>query len=56
MVIIQIEEVQFSFHQIRVSDEALNLKLNSDVVKNLVFDGIRKQMCAATIFEMVKKI
>lgn len=56
LVIIQIENIQFSFHQIRVSDEMLNLKLNSGIVKKLVFDGIKKQTCAATIFEMVKKI
>ena len=56
LVIIQIENVQFSFHQIKMSDEALDLKLNSDVVKDLVFDGTRKQMCASTIFEMVKML
>lgn len=55
-VIVQIEDIQFSFHQIKMSDEALDLKLNSDVVKNLVFDGIRKQMCASSIFKMVKDV
>ena len=55
-VIVQIEDIQFSFHQIKVTSEALELKQNTDVVKELSFDGIRKQMCACTIFEKVKNI
>ena len=55
-VIVQIENVQFSFHQISVSNELLELKQNTNIVKELTFDGIRKQMCASAIFEMVKNI
>ena len=55
-VIVQIENAQFSFHQIKVSDAALELKQSTDTVKDLTFDGIKKQMCSVSIFEMVKKI
>ena len=53
-VIIQIENVQFSFHQIKVTNAALEMKQNSNIVQELDFDGLKKQSCAGTIFEMVK--
>ncbi|MCR5620849.1 MAG: hypothetical protein K6G18_03240 [Treponema sp.] len=53
-VIVQIDNVQFSFHQIKMSDMAFNLVSEHKVVTNMLFDGMRKQMCAVTVFEMVK--
>lgn len=53
-VIVQIENVQFSFHQIKVTNEAAELIYSSDIVTDLQFDGLRKQKCAVTIFEMAQ--
>ncbi len=50
-VIIQIDNVQFSFHQIVLTDVAHYLE---EIVEPLAFDGLKKQVCAVTIFEMVK--
>lgn len=53
-VIVQIDDVQFSFHQIKLTKNAYLLKQNTNIVHNLEFDGLRKQMCAVSIYEMVK--
>ena len=53
-VIVQIDDVQFSFHQIKLTKNAYLLKHNTNLVHNLEFDGLRKQMCAVSIYEMVK--
>lgn len=53
-VIIQIDDVQFSFHQIKLTKNAYLLKQNTDLVHDLEFDGLRKQMCAVSIYEIVK--
>lgn len=51
-VIVQIREVQFSFHQIKLTDEAFELMLGTDIVQELEFDGKIKQMCASSIFNL----
>lgn len=53
-VIVQIDDVQFSFHQIKLTKNAYLLKQNTNLVHDLEFDGLRKQMCAVSIYEMVK--
>lgn len=53
-VIVQIDDVQFSFHQIKLTKNAYLLKKNTDIVQNLEFDGLRKQVCAVSIYEMTK--
>lgn len=53
-VIVQIDDVQFSFHEIKLTKNAYLLKTNTDMVHSLEFDGLRKQMCAVSIYEMVK--
>ena len=55
-VIVQIDELQFSFHEIKVTKDAHLLKENTNFVHNLEFDGLRKQMCAVSVYEMAKKI
>ena len=55
-VIVQIDEVQFSFHEIKVTKDVHLLKENTNFVHNLEFDGLRKQMCAVSVYEMAKKI
>ena len=53
-VIVQIDDAQFSFHQIKMTKNAYLLKQNTDLVHELEFDGLRKQMCAVSIYEMTK--
>ncbi len=53
-IIVQINDVQFSFHQIKMSDAAYNVKNYSGLVHNLEFDGLKKQICAVSVFEMAK--
>ena len=49
-IIIQFGELQFSFHNVKVEVEGLECITDS----SLLWDGIRKQVCALTIYEMCK--
>lgn len=49
-VIIQFGELQFSFHSVKLN--VLDLEKITD--ESLLWDGVKKQICALTIFEMCK--
>ena len=53
-VIVQVDDVQFSFHQIKMTEAAHLLRERTNLIHNLEFDGLRKQMCAVSVFEMAK--
>ena len=53
-VIVPLADVQFSFHKIKLTKNAYLLKQNTHLVQDLEFDGLRKQMCAVSIYKMVK--
>lgn len=54
LLVVQIYQIQFSFHYIRKKDEIISL-CNSRHHKNLVWDGIRKQKCAVTLYTTVRE-
>ena len=49
-IIIQFGELQFSFHSVKLNVENLNVITD----ESLEWDGIKKQVCALTIYEMCK--
>lgn len=49
-VIIQFGELQFSFHSVKL--DVLDLEKITD--ESLLWDGVKKQVCALTIYEMCK--
>lgn len=49
--IIQIKNVQFSFHSLKILSERFNVK--KKYIKNLEWDGIKKQHCGLSIFKLV---
>lgn len=53
-VIVQIENLQFSFHQIQMTNVAYAVKRSNKLFEEIIFDGLRKQLCSVTIFDMVK--
>lgn len=55
-VIVQIDDVQFSFHQIKMTRAADLLRENTDFVHQLEFDGLKKQMCAVSMYEIAKNL
>lgn len=55
LLIVQIGKVQFSFHGVR-SDEILEiLDAHNELISQLEWDGIRKQMCAVSVFDIAEK-
>jgi len=50
-LLVSVNDVQFSFHRIAVTEEMKKLRGN----KNIEWDGIRKQMCANTFFKLARK-
>lgn len=55
LLVVQIGKVQFSFHGVR-SDEILEiLDAHNELISQLEWDGIRKQMCAVSVFDIAEK-
>ena len=54
LLVVQIFEIQFSFHFVRKKKEIIQL-CKSHHYKELLWDGIRKQKCALSLFESVRK-
>lgn len=52
LLVVQIYQIQFSFHYIRKKSEIISL-CNSGHRKDLLWDGIRKQNCAVTLYKAV---
>lgn len=55
-VIVQIDDVQFSFHQIKMTKDADLLRETTDFFHQLEFDGLKKQMCAVSVYKMAKAV
>ena len=55
LLIVQIGKVQFSFHNVQ-SDEILEiLDKHKELKSQIEWDGIRKQMCAVSVFDIAEK-
>lgn len=55
LLIVQIGKVQFSFHGVR-SDEILEiLDAHNELKSQITWDGIRKQMCAVSVFDIAEQ-
>ena len=54
LLVIQIFSIQFSFHYVKKRNEIMYL-CNSRHYKELVWDGIRKQKCAVSLYNAVKE-
>lgn len=51
LLVIDILGVQFSFHNPKITNELKRI-IGSDYKKDITWDGIRKQQCARTVFEL----
>lgn len=51
LLIIQINDLQFSFHSVNCRYSGIKENLSND----LKWDGVRKQLCSVTIFELCKQ-
>lgn len=54
LLLVQFGNLQFSFHNVPLTKELLELS-NSIVETEFEWDGIRKQQCADTIFDMAER-
>lgn len=55
LLIVQIGKVQFSFHSVR-SDEIIEiLDKHKELKSQIEWDGIRKQMCSVSVFDIAEK-
>lgn len=51
LLVVQVDCVQFSFHNIAHPEKIRRLSLKSDKFAHLDWDGIRKQKCAVSLFQ-----
>lgn len=51
LLIVQINDLQFSFHSVKCKYEGIDQNLTQDIK----WDGIRKQICAVTIYTLCKE-
>ena len=54
LLVVQIFHIQFSFHYVKKKQEIVDL-CNSRHYMKLEWDGVRKQMCATTLYNEVRK-
>jgi hypothetical protein len=54
LLVVQIFAIQFSFHYVKKKHEIIML-CNSHHHKELPWDGIRKQKCSVTLYELIKE-
>lgn len=54
LLIVQIFSIQFSFHYVKKRNEIVRL-CNSRHFKELIWDGVRKQKCAVSLFSHAKE-
>ena len=54
LLVVQIFSIQFSFHYVKKRNEIISL-CNSRHYKALVWDGIRKQKCAVSLYNAAKE-
>ena len=54
LVIIQIADLQFSFHAIKETDILTKLLSSKYYCGSILWDGIRKQMAANTVYKMIE--
>ena len=51
LLIIQINDLQFSFHSVKCKYEGIDQNITADIE----WDGIRKQLCAVTLYNLCKE-
>ena len=54
LLVVQIDSIQFSFHGIKAGRLRKLLMEKPELCKSLEWDGIRKQQCANTVFELAE--
>ena len=54
LLVVQIESIQFSFHGIKAARLRKLLLEKPELCKYLEWDGIRKQKCANTVFDLAE--
>ena len=52
-MVVEVAGIQFSFHNVPVNKDMIQFSRSK--AAKLEWDGVRKQMCANSIFESVKK-
>lgn len=53
LLVVAVAGIQFSFHNVPVNKDMVRFNRSKGVT--LEWDGVRKQMCASSIFESVKE-
>ena len=55
LLIVQIGKIQFSFHGVRSGEILEILDAHNELRSQIEWDGIRKQMCAVSVFDIAEK-
>lgn len=54
LLVVQVGEVQFSFHGIKITEEINMMLQRLNRKKTLMWDGVRKQHCSVTTFKLAE--
>ena len=54
LLVVQIFSIQFSFHYVKKKNEIIQL-CHSRHYKEMLWDGVRKQKCAVTLFQLARQ-